>query len=77
MEYAGGVGFLKAGIWYAERITTRLSYLCSGEILTPKVAWGLDGLLRGRAGVLSRASLNGLDTRAVEPARRGPLLPAH
>lgn len=73
VEYAGGVGFLKAGIWYAERITT-VSPTYAWEILTPEGGMGLDGLLRGRAGVLS-GILNGLDIALWNP-QADPLLPA-
>lgn len=72
VEYAGGVGFLKAGIWYADRITT-VSPTYAAEITTPEGGMGLDGLLRGRSGVLS-GILNGLDTRLWNPAT-DPLLP--
>ena len=73
VEYAGGVGFLKAGIWYADRITT-VSPTYAAEITTPEGGMGLDGLLRGRSGVLS-GILNGLDTTVWDPAT-DPLLPA-
>jgi starch synthase len=73
VEYAGGVGFLKAGIWYADRITT-VSPTYAAEITTPEGGMGLDGLLRGRSGVLS-GILNGLDTAIWDPAT-DPLLPA-
>jgi starch synthase len=73
VEYAGGVGFLKAGIWYADRITT-VSPTYAAEITTPEGGMGLDGLLRGRSGVLS-GILNGLDTAIWDPAA-DPLLPA-
>jgi starch synthase len=74
VEYAGGVGFLKAGIWYADRITT-VSPSYAAEITTPEGGMGLDGLLRGRSGVLS-GILNGLDIEVWNPAT-DPLLPAH
>jgi starch synthase len=74
VEYAGGVGYLKAGIWYADRIAT-VSPTYAAEITTPEGGMGLDGLLRGRAGVLS-GILNGLDTGVWNPAT-DPLLPAH
>lgn len=73
VEYAGGVGFLKAGIWYADRITT-VSPTYAAEITTPEGGMGLDGLLRGRSGVLS-GILNGIDTAVWDPAT-DPLLPA-
>ncbi len=66
VEYFGGVGFLKAGLWYADRITT-VSPTYAAEIRTPEGGMGLDGLLRGRgADVLG--ILNGLDTAEWDPA---------
>lgn len=66
LEYFGGVGFLKAGLWFADRITT-VSPTYAAEIRTPAAGMGLDGLLRGRADVL-HGILNGLDTDAWNPA---------
>ena len=73
VEYYGGVGYLKAGIWHADRITT-VSPGYAAEILTPEGGMGLDGLLRGRAAALC-GILNGLDTTIWDPAT-DPLLPA-
>lgn len=66
LEYFGGVGFLKAGLWFADHITT-VSPTYAAEIRTPASGMGLDGLLRGRADALS-GILNGLDTEAWNPA---------
>ncbi|MBK1657382.1 glycogen synthase GlgA [Paracraurococcus ruber] len=66
LEYFGDVGFLKAGLWYADRITT-VSPTYAEEIRTPAAGMGLDGLLRGRAGAVS-GILNGLDTTEWNPA---------
>lgn len=65
VEYFGSVGFLKAGIWYADRITT-VSPTYAAEIRTPEMGMGLDGLLRGRAGAVS-GILNGLDDAQWDP----------
>ncbi len=65
LEYYGSIGFLKAGIWYADRITT-VSPSYAAEIRTPQMGMGLDGLLRGRAGVLG-GILNGIDTTEWNP----------
>ncbi|MCX8133712.1 MAG: glycogen synthase GlgA [Roseococcus sp.] len=74
VEYYGRVGFLKAGLWYAARITT-VSPSYAAEIRTPDWGMGLDGLLRGRARDLS-GILNGLDTEEWNPAT-DPRLPAN
>jgi starch synthase len=66
LEYFGGIGFLKAGLWFADAITT-VSPTYAAEIRTPAAGMGLDGLLRGRADALS-GILNGLDTEAWNPA---------
>jgi starch synthase len=67
VEYYGTIGFLKAGLWYADRINT-VSATYAAEIGTPALGMGLDGLLRGRGGDVS-GILNGLDTRDFDPAR--------
>ncbi len=66
LEYFGTIGFLKAGLWYADRITT-VSPTYAAEIRTPEWGMGLDGLLRGRAGAVS-GILNGIDTAEWDPA---------
>lgn len=66
LEYFGALGFLKAGLWYADAINT-VSPSYAEEILTPAGGMGLDGLLRGRAGDL-HGILNGLDMVAWDPA---------
>jgi starch synthase len=66
LEYYGAVGFLKAGLWFADAINT-VSPSYAEEILTPEGGMGLDGLLRGRAGDLY-GILNGLDVKDWDPA---------
>lgn len=73
LEYFGAVGFLKAGLWFADAIST-VSPSYAAEIRTPMAGMGLDGLLRGRQGVL-HGVLNGLDTTEWDPAS-DPHLPA-
>jgi starch synthase len=73
VEYYGSVGYLKAGLQLADRITT-VSPTYAEEIKTPEGGMGLDGLLRHRAGAL-RGIRNGIDDRAWDPAR-DPHLPA-
>lgn len=65
VEYYGGIGFLKAGLFYADRITT-VSPTYAREIATPAQGMGLDGLLRARAADLE-GILNGLDTTVWDP----------
>jgi starch synthase len=66
VEFYGQVGFLKAGLHFADRLTT-VSPTYATEIQTPEGGCGLDGLLRARAGVLS-GILNGIDTDVWNPA---------
>jgi starch synthase len=66
VEYFGGVGFLKAGLHYADAITT-VSPTYAEEICTPAGGMGLDGLLRARRSVLS-GIVNGIDTAVWDPA---------
>ena len=65
VEYYGGVGFLKAALYHADRVTTvSPTYAC--EILEPDGGVGLDGLLAGRAATVS-GILNGIDTKVWNP----------
>jgi starch synthase len=66
VEYYGNVGYLKAGLQFADRITT-VSPTYAAEITTPQDGMGLDGLLRARASVLS-GILNGIDVDVWNPA---------
>ncbi len=65
LEYYGGVGYLKAGLWFADAINT-VSPSYAEEILTPEGGLGLEGLLRGRANDL-HGILNGLDVSDWNP----------
>ena len=67
LEYHGLISFLKAGLQYADRITT-VSPTYSREIRTPEQGMGLDGVLRQRAGALS-GIVNGIDAEVWNPAR--------
>lgn len=66
IEYYGMVGYLKAGLQLADRITT-VSPGYAGEILLPEGGMGLDGLLQARSHVVS-GILNGLDDETWNPA---------
>ncbi|HEY1261786.1 MAG TPA: glycogen synthase GlgA [Stellaceae bacterium] len=72
VEFYGGVSFLKAGLFFADRLTT-VSPTYAREIQTPAFGWGLDGLLRSRAPVLS-GILNGVDPQ-IWDSRRDAVLP--
>jgi starch synthase len=66
IEYYGAIGFLKAGLQLADRITT-VSPTYAVEIQQPDAGMGLDGLLRARSDVLS-GILNGIDVSVWTPA---------
>jgi len=66
IEFWGKLNFLKAGIRYADRVTT-VSHTYAREIRTSHFGHGLDGLLDHRAHVLG-AIPNGVDTAAWDPA---------
>ena len=66
VEYYGAIGFLKAGLQLADRITT-VSPTYATEIRTDAGGMGLGGLLRARANVLS-GILNGIDVGLWNPA---------
>ena len=72
VEFYGGVSLMKAGLFYADRVTT-VSPTYAGEIQTPAFGMGFDGLLRARAAVLT-GILNGVDPRIWAP-ENDPLLP--
>lgn len=70
----GQLNFLKAGIRYADRVTT-VSHTYAREIMTPAFGCGLDGMLRRRAGDLLPIP-NGIDDVLWNPAR-DPYLRSH
>ena len=65
VEFFGQVSFMKAGLQFADAITT-VSPSYAREIQTPEQGCGLDGLLRHRAGVL-HGILNGVDGKIWSP----------
>lgn len=66
VEFWGKLNFLKAGIRYADRVTT-VSHNYAQEMLTPQFGHGLEGLLQARRDVLG-AIPNGIDTEDWDPA---------
>ena len=73
LEYHGQVSFMKAGLYYADRLTT-VSPTYAREIQQPEQGCGLDGLLASRAHELY-GILNGVDPAIWHPATDS-LLPA-
>ena len=73
LEYHGALNFMKAGLFYADRITT-VSPTYAREIQGAEQGFGMEGLLRSRAGALS-GILNGIDTKEWNP-RTDPHLAA-
>jgi starch synthase len=73
LEYWGRVSFLKAGINYADIVTT-VSRRYASEIQTPEQGFGFEGVLRQRADVLVGIP-NGIDLAVWDPVR-DPFLPA-
>jgi starch synthase len=66
IEFYGQISFLKAGIRYADGLTT-VSPTYAREIMTPEQGCGLENLLKSRASLLS-GILNGIDHRVWDPA---------
>ena len=66
VEFHGQVSCMKAGLAYADRITT-VSPTYADEIATPEFGCGLDGVIRGRGAAVS-GILNGVDGAVWNPA---------
>jgi starch synthase len=66
VEFYGGINLMKAGIVYADAVTT-VSPRYAEEIRTPEFGEDLDGLLRARGAALV-GILNGIDEQAWNPA---------
>jgi starch synthase len=73
VEYYGKLSFLKAGLYYADAITT-VSPTYAREIQSAPLGMGFEGLLAGRAADL-HGILNGIDDAAWNP-RRDPFIAA-
>lgn len=71
LEYHGDIGFLKAGIHFADAITT-VSPTYAREIRTVAGGMGMDAMLRWRGDAVS-GIVNGIDTQVWNPAT-DPLL---
>lgn len=69
LEYYGGISFLKAGLVFADHITT-VSPTYAAEICTNIGGMGLGGLLRERGSAVS-GILNGIDAHDWDPAHDG------
>ncbi len=66
VEFYGDLSFMKAGLYYADHITT-VSPTYAREIQTAELGFGLHGLLSHKRQVLT-GILNGIDTREWDPA---------
>ncbi len=66
LEYYGNLSFLKAGLYYADRLST-VSPSYAEEIQHEPLGMGLQGLLAGRRAVLT-GIVNGIDTAFWNPA---------
>jgi starch synthase len=66
VEFYGNVSFMKAGLYYADALST-VSPTYAEEICTPEFGYGLDGVLRERRNALV-GILNGADYEAWNPA---------
>jgi starch synthase len=66
LEFYGRMSFLKAGIVWADAVTT-VSPAYAREIQTPEYGFSMDGLLRSRASKLS-GILNGVDYTEWDPS---------
>lgn len=71
VEFHGALNFMKAGLHYADRVTT-VSPTYAKEIRTEEFGFGMDGLLRSRGGVLE-GILNGVDRALWNPAEDAQL----
>ena len=66
LEFYGQVNFMKAGIAYADKITT-VSPTYAKEILTPEFGCGLEGFLQYHSAKLT-GIVNGIDTEHFSPS---------
>lgn len=66
LEYHHQLSFMKAGLKFADRVTT-VSPTYAAEMATTEFGFGLDGVIRGRGGDVSGV-LNGVDGAVWDPA---------
>lgn len=66
IEFYGNVSFMKAGLMYADRIST-VSKTYAQEIQTPQYGYGMDGILKSKNNILS-GIVNGIDFDENNPA---------
>ncbi|MDE2183257.1 MAG: glycogen synthase GlgA [Alphaproteobacteria bacterium] len=66
IEFYGQVSYLKAGLNYADRVTT-VSPTYASEIVTPEFGCGMEGIVRARGADFS-GILNGIDDALWNPA---------
>lgn len=72
-EFHNRIGFLKAGLVYADAITT-VSPTYAEELTTPQFGMGLEGVIAARAGRL-HGILNGIDLETWDPERDPDISP--
>ena len=72
-EYWGQISALKAGLVYASAVST-VSPSYAAELMTPEFGFGMEGVIRDRAAVLT-GILNGVDLSVWNPAT-DPLIEA-
>jgi starch synthase len=71
LEFHGQLSFMKAGLKYAQRVTT-VSPTYASEIATHEFGCGLDGVIRGRGADVS-GILNGVDGTIWNPTKDSSL----
>lgn len=71
LEFHGQLSFMKAGLKFADRITT-VSPSYAREIATHEFGFGLDGVIRARQAHVS-GILNGIDDQVWNPAHDGAI----
>lgn len=73
LEYWGQISTMKAGIVFADRVTT-VSPTYAEELLTPEFGMGMEGVLNARRAQFT-GILNGIDTDAWSPEHDPHIIP--